>query len=384
MRLPDLTVLAKRFSETPLGERFPNGYALARRLSESPLGERLRARGARALEAGGDRLRRFLSQRPWLVLEAPANRGLDLRRTAPAVSAERSLAEHLAGTVDRRLTRLDECRRFVSAKDPVEALHDLRVASRRLRAFTDVFAPLLDRNVRIAAKTPLRRVTRAVRELRDWDVQIALLEERLDRAVTEAERAALEYLLVSATSQRRHAARSAEKRLRKLDFEVLRVAVVAALGETVAHLPPERHEAARLARDLLDPFVDAAERDLPPDDGLEHAERMHELRIDLKKLRYALELFQPVFGAGYDELYTRVERLQELLGKHHDLVVAERFAERHREELSNGHGETLVQGLSKLTADIARERRDLVAEFRLFGFDPEGFRRSARAALGSA
>ena len=313
------------------------------------------------------------------------NRRVEPIGTTDGAKGERaSLADHLGALVEKRLERLSQCRQWQSSDDPVEAIHDLRVASRRLRAFVDVFRPLLDADVYDRTERPLRRITRAARSIRDLDVQTSLLVERLDRAASDAERAALEHLLEELETGRSRAERRAKKRLSNVDFAELRVSISTALGETVARLPHDRPGTAALALDLIQPFIDQASRDRPPDDGLEYPDEMHLLRIDLKKLRYGLELFEPAFGEHYEPLHDRVEALQELLGHHHDLVVLGGVVEEHAERLKRKNRSTLIVGLDTLNDELSRERRQLLARFRTDGFEPDWWERSVRSALASA
>lgn len=362
MKIKRLDVLSQRFQEQVLARL---------------LGERTRTAATAATDLLRELLHRGLS----------AGNGGTRRRTssAPPVPSSNggasTLADHLGKLVDKRLERLSHCRHWRNTDDPVEAVHDLRVASRRLRAFVDVFRPLLDADVVRRTEKPLRRITRAARSVRDLDVQMEHLIKRLGQASSDAERGALEHLLEQLEVDRSRAGRRAEKRLDKLDFDELSVSISTALGETVARLPHERSETGVLARKLLDPIVEQASKDQPPNDGLEYPEEMHRLRIDLKRLRYGMELFEPVFGENYDVLYERVEGLQDLLGKYHDLVVLGEIVGDPIERLRNKHRQTLVVGLETLRDQLMRERRQLLARFRAEGFEADWWRRSIRDAL---
>src|SRR5262245_49909900 len=105
------------------------------------------------------------------------------------------LAPHLRRLVDRRFDALRDCRRFWAADDPETALHDLRVASRRLRAFADGFAESMGEKLHARLEKPLKRITRTAGAVRDLDVRSTLLESRLVKCSTDAERAAAEHLL---------------------------------------------------------------------------------------------------------------------------------------------------------------------------------------------
>jgi CHAD domain-containing protein len=60
---------------------------------------------------------------------------------------------------------------------------------------------------------------------------------------------------------------------------------------------------------------DAINRSSPPDS-------YHSLRIEGKKLRYALEFFGPVYGAPATDFARRLTALQDVLGLHQDAYVA--------------------------------------------------------------
>jgi CHAD domain-containing protein len=64
----------------------------------------------------------------------------------------------------------------------IEALHDMRVASRRLRAALELFRPCFRRKRFKAAMKPLKALANALGERRDRDVAIVFLEEFMGEA----------------------------------------------------------------------------------------------------------------------------------------------------------------------------------------------------------
>lgn len=312
-------------------------------------------------------------------LLSPAARGGANGTQANGADAP-SLSDHVATLVDKRLKRLLDSADFSAAEDPVEAVHDLRVASRRIRAFLEVFEPLLDDEIQKSAKKPVRRLTRAAGKLRDWDVQKALLEKRLASAHTDAERAALEHVLERVDLERARAEKTAAKKLKKLDEDSIRRAVCAALGEAVVGLPPAGPQTAEFAWATLAALAETARYD-STGDASSRAARMHTTRVDLKRLRYALELFEPVLRSRYHELYESIVQLQDLLGSHHDLVVLGDLLLSHRAALQKHQRETLTAGLSAVEARVAAEREALERRFSTEGFDEASFLNGVRDAL---
>lgn len=72
----------------------------------------------------------------------------------------------------------------------VERVHDMRVATRRLRAALEVFEPCFPRKRRRKALKKVKALADALGERRDADVEIAAFEGLLDEAA-EADRGAL-------------------------------------------------------------------------------------------------------------------------------------------------------------------------------------------------
>ena len=115
----------------------------------------------------------------------------------------------------------------------VERVHDMRVATRRLRAALEVFAPAFPRKRHRKALKRVRGLADALGERRDLDVEIELLES-MAPAVAGPDRAALEGLIeelrerqaaandVLAPYVRPKRLKKLQRRLRKLVKEVKR------------------------------------------------------------------------------------------------------------------------------------------------------------------
>jgi CHAD domain-containing protein len=117
--------------------------------------------------------------------------GEPLRRAARRVIAART--DDLAGIAPGA----------VGASDP-EALHDVRVAVRRLTSALDVFADGLEEDPRRRARRMLRRDAEPLGAARDLDVQIALVRRFLKTART-GEQAGMAHVLEQLASERAEA-----------------------------------------------------------------------------------------------------------------------------------------------------------------------------------
>jgi CHAD domain-containing protein len=216
-----------------------------------------------------------------------------------------------------------------------EAVHDLRVAARRLRATLRAFRPLFDR----AATEPLRAELRWLGQLlgaaRDGDV----LTERLTEAV-RAEPPGLVVGPVAARVQQRLSSDAAHARAELtagLDgdrFAALRESLDRlAAGEFGPHdqRPRRLRRRARWALRRADRRLDAAA--VAPADPLPGATGrdalLHEARKAYKQARYAVEAVAAQDGKPARRLVKRLKSLQDLLGDHQDTIVTQHLLREH-------------------------------------------------------
>jgi triphosphatase len=295
--------------------------------------------------------------------------------------AQPSLQHHLSSIVEQRIEQLRVAMRDVWRTSDVDAVHDLRVASRRLRAFGVTFRDLLTDKTRRRLETRLKPVARAVGALRDLDVQVELLEERLPETPNEVERAALEHLIEQLTMRRVEVTRRAQRRLGKLEVDDIPRLVRRALDAVTEGLAERGQEAYALS--VLEGLVGDAAEHLPASgsEAAEDPERLHRLRIDIKELRYCLELFEPLLGPSFPELYAHVAELQEVLGVYHDNVtLAEVIGERSA-DLRARQRNAIARGLDGVAEALATEQKTVLDGFLTQGFDADGWRDALKRAL---
>jgi CHAD domain-containing protein len=127
---------------------------------------------------------------------------------APASSVELSPDEPLRVAARRVIAARSEDLAGIApgaaGSDDPEALHDVRVAVRRLTSAIDVFADGLEEDARRRARRMLRRDAAPLGRARDLDVQIALVRRFLKAART-SEQAGIAHVLTVLTSERAEA-----------------------------------------------------------------------------------------------------------------------------------------------------------------------------------
>lgn len=208
--------------------------------------------------------------------------------------------------------------------DP-EGVHSMRVASRRLRSTLRDFAPYLHKRPLNAAGKKLKRVADGLGEVRDLDVALLAFAE----IKTEAPPALAAGLtqFVDARVTLREKAREALKAVLEKDLPALESQFVASLdkaatprGSSNPGKPPEL-TFAEMSRpvilDRLREFEKASAGLFKPLD----VEALHDMRIAVKHLRYAIELFQKCWGRSISVFAKRAARIQTALGDLHDCDV---------------------------------------------------------------
>lgn len=300
--------------------------------------------------------------------------------SAEATDAPATLGTHLGSMIDGRLHKLGRSLKAAYAERSVDAVHDLRVVSRRLRAFGVTFEDVLASKRRRQLRDSLRRVAKAVGAVRDRDVQIALIADRAQHSSHALERAGADYLLELFHARRARSASKAKKRLAHLDVDSVSRHVRRAARDVLEQFLPSTGQRA-YAHALMDRLVREAAVQAPRDLENERVDELHRLRIDIKELRYALELFEPLLGERFRPLHERATQLQDALGKHRDLFVlcealgAERFALAER----GRHG--LAESVAAVEAALVAERRAAFEQFREHGFDPKWWHQELALAL---
>ncbi len=230
---------------------------------------------------------------------------VDVVRASIAGSAERML-RHDAGV------RLGE--------DP-EAVHQARVATRRLRSDLRTYRSLLDPSWVADLREELEWFGRELGTVRDLDV----LDERLRlriRSLPDDDVEAAPKLLDRVRTERDAARMDLMSAMREPRYLSLLDRVVAAAAEPAVLPEFTRRPADEFMGELMEgPWAHLRRicRELGPasTDG-----ELHKARIRAKRVRYAAEAMTPIFGKPARRFARRAADLQTVLGEHQDAVVA--------------------------------------------------------------
>jgi len=125
-------------------------------------------------------------------------------RDVPGFDCDETFSLAAARVVEVRAGEVFEHADGVLDVGDIEPLHDMRVASRRLRAALEVFRPCFPRKLRKRALKRVKALADALGERRDRDVSITFLAGFLEQAPA-ADRGRLEILLARLREEQREA-----------------------------------------------------------------------------------------------------------------------------------------------------------------------------------
>jgi CHAD domain-containing protein len=250
--------------------------------------------------------------------------------------------------------RLDDARRFEAAlagdgEPDVDAVHDMRIATRRLRAAIALFG----RGDLAELEDEVKALQDALGEVRDRQVQRRWFARRAEKEGDAEDGGLAEWAAAGLPK--------ATKRLRR----ALR-AWQGAVAPSVARAAPDASgegtlRGKRLAKELrarlrtLKRRLAAAREEPSP-------RAAHRLRIAAKKLRYTAELVRPGFPAAAERMLEALVPLQERLGDLHDTDVRIARLERLARAGARRERRPARATLAALRKERAREERSLRRE----------------------
>lgn len=302
--------------------------------------------------------------------EEEAARRLALKNLAAAINAERRLSD-----------RFDR-----------EALHDFRVAVRRLRSLLRAYKPQLAAAVRPKDRQNLKQIQRATGAGREAEVALAWLTKQ-QQTLRPEHLAGLNWLSATLLDRRRRCSDDLDAEVRssfRRNAQKLeeRLAVMRSEQNLLAEHPHVSF--ARCVADLTDAHAEDLAVTLGQLASIGDTEQLHEARISGKRLRYLLEPIRPYIN-GAQQVVRQSKKLQDLLGDLNDIHVlmreidialegsAKQRGDRIRASLRGGDIDRARReaamsewtGFIELHARLDQERRQLISKLRDRWLDAE-------------
>lgn len=223
------------------------------------------------------------------------------------------------------LGQLDEAAKAatrIEAGDDPEALHDLRVAIRRLRTTLQSYAPWLGAQAS-KARQRLGKIIKQTNHGRDREVHLAWLQGQLAGRVSSRVRTGIRIMLdeieSGETADKPVDAAAVVKPFKKIQRK-LRSSLVDTGSAQIAVQKPTTYAVATAS--LVEQRKAALRDDLREVHSIDDVDADHTARLSVKKLRYVIE---PIASqvAGGKAIVNNLKKAQDVFGDLHDLQVLE-------------------------------------------------------------
>lgn len=229
---------------------------------------------------------------------------------------EKNILNKLAGKILK--TNLENLKKneaaFLSSFSS-EAIHDMRVATRRLRAAIKTFNRILpSKSKKIRVK--FQKLFRVLENKRDLDVFSEFISRTLktDPIVLAKQMDKSQKQIVSILKSKYY-----EKLIKSIE-ELKTI--------------PAKQNVLKFSRKGIQKALNkvlkiGSSMDSKADDKI-----LHKLRISIKKLRYICEFFEPVFSKSLRSFIEKTIKIQDILGEYQDAIVGISMLKRYKSEFS--------------------------------------------------
>lgn len=272
-----------------------------------------------------------------------------LRDGAPRIPPGATTAEAFAAVVSHLAIALLAHAPAAHAGETEAGVHQMRVALRRLRSALSLFKTIAGEHAATVA-AGLKALAARLGPARDWDVFLAGRLAEVAAAFREDDR--LASLRRDAEAARAEAYAGLRAALDDPGFRLLALDLAAlARARLPADEPSEEFAARALSRRLKRVLRHGEDISGLP------APELHRLRLDAKRLRYAGEMFGPLWGERKVRRFLRaLAAVQEELGHLNDIAVAASLLSKlDRPEPGRAFAIGVVEGWIAAKADGARE-----------------------------
>lgn len=231
-------------------------------------------------------------------------------------------ALEVAGAILRvRLGEIFDLREAVIRADDIEAVHDMRVITRRMRSALRDLRKLIETEPLAALSGNLKSLADLLGEARDNDVAIVGLRQFQSHSREAVVRDGIGELIAERSEHRSAVQPKLIAAVSEVELTHILESFNDVFFDPIKRRPGSEISFAEAGRRAvgraIEEFIDLSDSLSKPSE----AERLHQLRIAAKRLRYAIEFFGGCWGRKLKPFAKQVAAMQTLLGDVHDADV---------------------------------------------------------------
>ena len=231
---------------------------------------------------------------------------------------------YCAGAIHPPINTLKTIAQNINQRKNIEDIHDIRVASRRIRTCLAIFSDYLPAKKVKAWTKDIQKITQSYGAVRDLDVQIDLVD-KVSRQVDDAKLKPGLRRIKLRLNQRRRKKQAKVITITQAIFESSTIGEMKDWCEAVLITKPTQEKNLLPLYQLgyeqiqtrLDEFLFFEVFIFDPT----RVKELHKMRIAAKKLRYTLEVFSDLYNKDTDFALNICRQCQEDLGQIHDADV---------------------------------------------------------------
>jgi len=262
-----------------------------------------------------------------------------------------------------------------SRRKIIEDVHDLRVSSRRIREYLDVFGSYLPKKKFKNWQKEVKKITKSFGSVRDLDVQYDLIQQIYRSIEDKKIRSGLRRLRLR-IKQKREKKQEETRSNTKTILDNQTLGEMRGWCEASLHYSENGIQRTKMLYELGYKHIQEC-----LDDVLFYevfifdpvrVEELHQMRIAAKHLRYSLEIFSDLYDGKTDFALSIAREIQQYLGEIHDADVwieyLPRFMDMEYERIMNFYGYTspfsrIRPGIEYLLENRKTEREKLYRDY---------------------
>ncbi|MDP2216317.1 MAG: CHAD domain-containing protein [Methanolobus sp.] len=263
------------------------------------------------------------------VADSPFNEFISMKKTN--IKPSDTMLEAARKLLMFQFGRMLEHERGTQVGKDIEELHDMRVAAMRMRSVFQVLEEYLDMKALDKHLNNLRSTRRALGQVRDLDVFLEKIDHYLENHPTGIE------IDLSKLTDSLHIEKAKRRGMMLIYMDSARYGkfknsftrvLLEKRSWAMKQVTKKGEPIPGTVKDVLPVLLYSRFSRVRSYDHIVSAEasptleQYHQLRIDVKILRYTLEFFREVLGAESKELIQDLKNLQDNLGDMHDAAVA--------------------------------------------------------------